>query len=56
VVLGRPVRLDVAGRVPTPQTRERALQLVGQEARQIRPDVVIVDRLDVDASAGARMA
>ncbi|HEU4366768.1 MAG TPA: hypothetical protein VFV05_00910 [Methylomirabilota bacterium] len=53
---GGPVRLDVVGRVPTPGTRERALRLIEREARQIRSDVVIVDRLDVDASAGARVA
>lgn len=53
---GGPVRLEVAGRVPTPEMRERALRLVEQEARQIRPDVVIAERLDVNASGGARVA
>jgi len=53
---GTPVRLEVVGRVPTPETRERALRLVEAEARQIRSDVVIADRLEVDAAAGARVA
>ena len=52
---GTPVTLEVVGRVPTPQAREQARRLVEAEARQIRPDVVIVDRLEVDASA-ARVA
>jgi hypothetical protein len=44
---GTPVRLEVTGHVPTPDARERALRLVEEEARSIRPDVVIVDRLEV---------
>jgi hypothetical protein len=47
---GTPVRLDVAGRVPSPEVREQVLRLVESEARQIRPDVTIVDRLHVDAA------
>jgi len=53
---GTPARLDVVGRVPEPQLRERVLQLVDREARQVRPDVVIVDRLQIDASSSARVA
>jgi hypothetical protein len=53
---GTPVRLEVVGRVPVPEARERALRLVEAEARQIRPDVVIVDRLEVEATAGVRVA
>ena len=53
---GTPVRLDVAGRVPTPEARARVLRLVEDEARQMRPDVAIVDRLEVAASAGVRVA
>ena len=53
---GTPVHLEVVGRVPTPEARERALRLVEAEARQIRSDVVIADRLEVDAAAGARVA
>jgi hypothetical protein len=53
---GTPVRLEVVGRVPTSETRERVLRLVEDEARRIRSDVEIVDRLQVDASAGIRVA
>jgi len=53
---GTPVHLEVVGRVPTPEARERALRLVEAEARQIRSDVEIADRLEVDAAAGARVA
>jgi hypothetical protein len=44
------VRLDVAGRVPGPEVREQVLRLVESESRQIRPDVTIVDRLQIDAA------
>lgn len=47
---GTPVRLEVTGRVPTPESREQVLRLADREARQIRPDVTIVDRLQVDAA------
>jgi hypothetical protein len=47
---GTPVRLEVSGRVPTPESRERVLLLVDREARQIRPDVTLVDHLQVDAA------
>jgi hypothetical protein len=53
---GTPVRLDVVGRVPTAESRDRVLRLVEQEARQIRSDVDVVDRLQIDASAGIRVA
>jgi|SRR5918996_4943382 hypothetical protein len=53
---GTPVRLEVVGRVPSPEVRDRALRLVEQEARQIRSDVELVDHLAVDASAGVRAA
>lgn len=53
---GTPVRLEVVGRVPTGESRDRVLRLVEQEARQIRPDVEIVDRLQVEAAAGIRVA
>ena|SRR5262245_30668271 len=53
---GTPVRLEVIGRVPTAESRDRVLRLVEQEARQIRSDVDVVDRLQVDASAGIRVA
>ena len=53
---GTPVRLEVIGRVPTADGRDRVLRLVEQEARAIRPDVEIVDLLQVDATAGIRVA
>jgi hypothetical protein len=53
---GTPVRLELTGRVPSEEARDRVLRLVEQEARQIRSDVEIVDRLQVDASAGIRAA
>jgi hypothetical protein len=48
---GHPVTLEVVGRVPTPEAREQVLRLVESEARSVRPDCVIEDRLAVDASA-----
>jgi hypothetical protein len=45
---GTPAHLDVSGRVPTPEARERALRIVEQEARALRPDVDIVDRLEIE--------
>jgi hypothetical protein len=53
---GTPARLEVVGRVPEPEYRDRVLRLVDQEARHVRPDVVIVDRLDVAAGPFARVA
>jgi hypothetical protein len=53
---GTPVRLEVVGRVPAPEVRERVLRLVEQEASHIRPDVVIADRLELDTTAGLRVA
>ena len=53
---GTPARLEVVGRVPTPEARDRIVRLVEQEARELRPDVVIVDRMQVDPAAGIRVA
>jgi hypothetical protein len=53
---GTPARLEVVGRVPTPASREPVLRLVEQEAQRVRPDVVLVDRLEVDAAVRARVA
>ena len=53
---GTPARLEVVGRVPEPEYRDRVLRLIDQEARHVRPDVVIVDRLDVEAGPFARVA
>ena len=46
---GTPVRLEVSGHVPSPEARERALRIVGDEARSVRSDVEIVDKLEVEA-------
>ena len=53
---GTPARLEVVGRVPTPESRERALRLVEQEAQRIRPDIVLVDHLEIAGAVGARVA
>jgi hypothetical protein len=47
---GTPVRLELSGRVPTPESREQVIRLADREARQIRPDVTLVDHLQVDAA------
>jgi hypothetical protein len=46
---GTPARLEVTGRVPTPDARERALRIVEQEARSLRDDVIVMDKLEVEA-------
>jgi hypothetical protein len=48
---GTPARLEVTGRVPDPQMREQVLRLVEREAKQVRSDVTVVDRLQVDTTA-----
>jgi hypothetical protein len=53
---GTPARLEVVGRVPEPEYRDRVLRLVEQEARHVRPDVIIVDGLEIAASVRARVA
>jgi hypothetical protein len=47
---GTPARLEVTGRVPEAQMREQVLRLVEREAQQVRSDVTVVDRLQVDAA------
>ena len=46
---GTPARLEVLGHVPTVEAHARALRVVEPEARSIRPDVEIVDRLEVES-------
>jgi len=53
---GTPVRLEVVGRVPTSEARDRVVALVEGEVRQLRSDVEIDDRLQVDPTAGIRVA
>jgi len=45
---GTPARIDVTGRVPSADARERAMRVVEGEARAVRPDVEIADRLEVE--------
>jgi hypothetical protein len=47
---GTPARLEVTGRVPAPEMREQVLRLAEREAQQVRPDVTLVDRLQVDTA------
>jgi hypothetical protein len=53
---GTPARLEVAGRVPEPEYRDQVLRLVEQERRHVRPDVVIVDRLEIAVAPATRAA
>ena len=53
---GTPARLEVIGRVPEPEYRDRVLRLVEEEASHVRPDVVMVDRLEIAAAAHTRAA
>ena len=48
---GTPARIEVSGRVPSADARERALRIVEQEARSVRSDVEIVDRLELESVA-----
>ena len=48
---GTPARIEVVGRVPDADARARALRIVEQEARSLRPDVEMVDRLEIESLA-----
>ncbi|HET7343681.1 MAG TPA: hypothetical protein VFL90_19615 [Methylomirabilota bacterium] len=48
---GTPARLDVSGHVPSPEARERALNVIEREAKALRSDVVIADRVEVEPAA-----
>ena len=45
---GTPARLELVGRVPTPDARDRARRIAEEEARSVRPDVEIVDRIELE--------
>ena len=45
---GTPARLELVGRVPTPDARDRARRIAEEEALGVRSDVEIVDRLEVE--------
>jgi hypothetical protein len=42
------VTVEVAGEVPTPELREKAMRIVRAEAWRIRPDINTVDHLFID--------
>src|ERR1700751_291733 len=46
---GTPARLQVVGRVPSVEAHARAMNLIEQEARSVRPDVVIADELQTES-------
>ncbi|MGH7340831.1 MAG: hypothetical protein ACREKH_10100 [Candidatus Rokuibacteriota bacterium] len=50
---GTPVTIDITGEVPDPMLREAVFRIAASEAARIRPDVEIVDKLAVRASARA---
>jgi hypothetical protein len=45
---GTPAHIEVCGRVPNADARERAMRLVEQEARSVRPDIEVADRLEIE--------
>ena len=46
---GTPARLEVVGRVPSVEAHARAMSVIEHEARAVRPDVEIVDRLETES-------
>jgi hypothetical protein len=50
---GTPVILELTGEVPSPELREAALGVATAEARRVRPDVEIRDRMSLAAPARA---
>lgn len=50
---GTPATLELVGQVPSPERKEAALRIAEREARAVRSDVQVVDRITVD---GARRA
>src|SRR5689334_8433834 len=46
---GTPARLEVVGRVGSVEAHARALRLIEDEAHALRPDVDIVDRLEIES-------
>jgi hypothetical protein len=46
---GTPARLEVVGRVPSVEAHARAMSVIEHEARSVRPDVEIVDRLETES-------
>jgi hypothetical protein len=48
---GTPVTIEITGEVPDPSLREAVMRIAWAEAQRIRPDVEIVDKLNVRARA-----
>ena len=48
---GTPVTIEITGEVPDPSLRESVMRLAWAEAQRIRPDVEIVDKVNVRARA-----
>src|SRR5262245_21904186 len=48
---GTPAHIEVTGRIPNAEARERAMRIVGQEARALRSDVEITDSREVESVA-----
>jgi hypothetical protein len=48
---GSPVRVDVAGQVPTPEARLAVLRTVRAEAARLRPNIDVRDRLVIGPGA-----
>jgi hypothetical protein len=53
---GTPATVELSGQVPSQELHDAALQLARDEARRIRPDVAIEDRLMVTPMGGVRAA
>jgi hypothetical protein len=53
---GAPATIEVTGHAPTPELHAAVMRVVEEEARRIRADVRIVDRIEVPAVVAARVA
>lgn len=56
LVKGSPMIIEVTGHAPTNDLAQAAVRLAAQEASRTRPDVQIVDRIEVLPSMAARAA
>ncbi len=53
---GSPAVIEVSGQVPTPEAKESALRLIESEARRVRSDFRIEDRIAVVRTMTTRVA
>ncbi|MBI2217734.1 MAG: hypothetical protein HYU51_10585 [Candidatus Rokubacteria bacterium] len=53
---GSPAVIEVSGQVPTAETKDAALRIVDAEARRIRPDFLIEDRMAIVVTMERRAA